>query len=57
MKMYTFSEEKLIRLASALNQIAVVGMAQAELLTVCKQVLDDPDNIAERETSEKEGKE
>jgi hypothetical protein len=51
MKKYIFTEEQLIRLATALNQVSVVGMAQAELLTICKQVLDAPDQIID----EKEG--
>lgn len=58
MKKYVFTEEQIISLCISLNQISVVGMAQAEQLTICKQILDKPFGINEDEIiDEKEGKE
>ena len=51
-KKIVFTEEQIITLAMALNRINVKGMEQAEALTICKQVLDNPLEIIE-ETEEK----
>ena len=55
-KKVVFAEEQIINLAMALNRICVKGMEQAEAMTICKQVLDNPLEIIE-ETEEKEVKE
>lgn len=53
-KKVVFTEEQIFRLAMALNKICVVGMEQAESLTICKQVLDAPFEIIEEKEGEKE---
>lgn len=53
MKRIFFKEEQLTRLIIALNSLTVTGMQQAEQLTICKQVLDSPEEIIEEEEGEK----
>lgn len=52
LKRYVYSEEQIIRMACALNEVTVTGLRQAELLTICKQVLDAPLEIIEEESKD-----
>lgn len=56
MKKYIFTEEQIARLACVLNCITVTGMQQAEMLTICKQVLDRPYEIKEEQGADDNGK-
>jgi len=51
-KKYVFTEEQIARLACALNCVTVTGMQQAEMLTICKQVLDAPLEIIEEDSKD-----
>jgi hypothetical protein len=51
-KKYVFTEEQIARLACVLNCITVTGMQQAEMLTICKQVLDAPLEIIEEDSKD-----
>ena len=54
MKTYIFTEKQIFNLCISLNQISVVGMMQAEQLTICKQILDAPHQVIEKEGEENE---